>query len=154
MAVQALGYAGFDGRARRLAAVRNRTGRPAGGRAQPVAAGIPVDDRKQRMSSTARCRTACFFGWEVADAAALDALASRLKRPRLTLPPRGRRSLTTGVFAPDCVFRDPAGNRLEVFFTGAEIDDTPFSPAVRFPVSATGPLGLGHAVLTVETSTR
>jgi 2,3-dihydroxybiphenyl 1,2-dioxygenase len=46
-------------------------------------------------------------------------------------------------------FSDPAGNRLEVFY-GAAIDDTPFSPGRSISGFRTGPLGLGHAVLTVE----
>ena len=46
-------------------------------------------------------------------------------------------------------FRDPAGNRLEAFY-GAEIDDTPFCPGRSISGFRTGPLGLGHAVLTVE----
>ncbi|MBK5653697.1 MAG: VOC family protein, partial [Rhizobium sp.] len=45
--------------------------------------------------------------------------------------------------------RDPAGNRLEAFH-GAEIDDTPFKPGRSISGFRTGPLGLGHAVLTVE----
>ncbi len=46
-------------------------------------------------------------------------------------------------------FRDPAGNRLEAFH-GAEIDNTPFAPGRSISGFRTGPLGLGHAVLTVE----
>src|SRR5258707_6653447 len=46
-------------------------------------------------------------------------------------------------------FRDPAGNRLEVFYV-AEVDDVPFSPGRSISGFRTGPLGLGHAVLTVE----
>ncbi len=46
-------------------------------------------------------------------------------------------------------FRDPAGNRLEAFY-GAEIDVTPFLPGRSISGFRTGPLGLGHAVLTVE----
>ena len=46
-------------------------------------------------------------------------------------------------------FHDPAGNRLEAFY-GAEIDDTPFMPGRSISGFRTGPLGLGHAVLTVE----
>jgi len=44
---------------------------------------------------------------------------------------------------------DPAGNRLEAFY-GAEIDETPFSPGRSISGFRTGPLGLGHAVLTVD----
>ena len=46
-------------------------------------------------------------------------------------------------------FRDPAGNRLEAFY-GAEIDDTPFSPGRSISGFRTGPLGVGHVVLTVD----
>src|SRR5207302_10281918 len=46
-------------------------------------------------------------------------------------------------------FNDPGGNRLEVFY-GAEIDDAPFRPGRSISGFRTGPLGLGHAVLTVE----
>ncbi len=46
-------------------------------------------------------------------------------------------------------FADPAGNRLEAFH-GAEIDETPFAPGRSISGFRTGPLGLGHAVLTVE----
>jgi 2,3-dihydroxybiphenyl 1,2-dioxygenase len=46
-------------------------------------------------------------------------------------------------------FHDPAGNRLEAFH-GAEIDATPFCPGRSISGFRTGPLGLGHAVLTVE----
>jgi 2,3-dihydroxybiphenyl 1,2-dioxygenase len=41
------------------------------------------------------------------------------------------------------------GNRLEAFY-GPEIDDTPFCPGRSISGFRTGPLGLGHAVLTVE----
>ena len=41
-----------------------------------------MDDRKQRIViDRAMPDGARFFGWEVADAAALDALAARLERP-------------------------------------------------------------------------
>src|SRR5947209_18302265 len=46
-------------------------------------------------------------------------------------------------------FNDPGGNRLEVFY-GAEIDDATFRPGRSISGFRTGPLGLGHAVLTVE----
>ena len=56
MALLGLGYAGFGSAdARRLAAVRHRPGRPAGGRARQFAAGVP-DGRPQaaHRRSTAR----------------------------------------------------------------------------------------------------
>ncbi len=38
-----------------------------------------MDDRKQRVIVSADAASASFYGWEVADAAALDALAARLE---------------------------------------------------------------------------
>ena len=82
-----------------------------------------MDDRKQRIViDRAMPEGSRFFGWEVADARRVRGLIS---------------------------FRDPGGNRLEAFF-GAEIDTTPFSPGRSISGFRTGPLGLGHAVLTVE----
>jgi catechol 2,3-dioxygenase-like lactoylglutathione lyase family enzyme len=109
-----------------------------------------MDDRKQRIVIDRTIgEGARFFGWEVADSAALDALAARLEaagvhvvaEPQTLADARRVRSLIS--------FRDPAGNRLEAFY-GAEIDDTPFAPGRSISGFRTGPLGLGHAVLTVE----
>jgi 2,3-dihydroxybiphenyl 1,2-dioxygenase len=109
-----------------------------------------MDDRKQRIViDRSMPDGARFFGWELADAAALDQLAARLEAAKIVVtaePPtladnRRVRSLIS--------FRDPAGNRLEAF-CGAEIADTPFSPGRSISGFRTGPLGVGHAVLTVE----
>src|SRR5260370_391251 len=79
--------------ARRLAAVRDQTGRPAGGGAQPVTAGLP-DGRPQAAYRHRPFEPdgARFFGWEVADAAALDLLAARLEEAEVDViaePPAG-----------------------------------------------------------------
>ena len=109
-----------------------------------------MDDRKQRVViDRAMGEGARFFGWEVADQTALDALAARLEKAgvRVTAEPqtladaRRVRALIS--------FHDPAGNRLEAFH-GAEIDDTPFRPGRSISGFRTGALGLGHVVLTVE----
>jgi 2,3-dihydroxybiphenyl 1,2-dioxygenase len=109
-----------------------------------------MDDRKQRIViDRAMGEGARFFGWEVADEAALDALAARLEgagvavtaEPIALADARRVRALIS--------FRDPAGNRLEAFY-GAEIDETPFKPGRSISGFRTGPLGLGHVVLTVE----
>jgi 2,3-dihydroxybiphenyl 1,2-dioxygenase len=109
-----------------------------------------MDDRKQRIViDRAMGEGARFFGWEVTDAAALDALAARLEAAgvRVTAEPKvladARR--VHGLIS----FIDPAGNRLEAFY-GAEIDDTPFKPGRAISGFRTGPLGIGHAVLTVQ----
>jgi 2,3-dihydroxybiphenyl 1,2-dioxygenase len=109
-----------------------------------------MDDRKQRIViDRAMPDGARFFGWEVADAVALDQLGARLEaakvdviaEPQMLADNRRVRSLIS--------FDDPAGNRLEAFY-GAEIADTPFSPGRSMSGFRTGPLGVGHAVLTVE----
>jgi 2,3-dihydroxybiphenyl 1,2-dioxygenase len=109
-----------------------------------------MDDRKQRIVIDRSMADGMrFFGWEVADAAALEALASRLEKhgvnvvaePQTLADARRVRRLIS--------FRDLAGNRLEAFY-GPEIDDTPFLPGRSISGFRTGPLGLGHAVLTVE----
>ena len=151
MALQGLGYAGFgssdlDGWRQfgtglvGLQAVER-------GNAQ---LSFRMDDRKQRIViDRAMPDGTRFFGWEVADAAALDALAARLETAgiNITAEPRTLADArhVTGLIS----FSDPGGNRLEAFY-GAEIDDTPFRPGRSISGFRTGPLGLGHAVLTVE----
>jgi 2,3-dihydroxybiphenyl 1,2-dioxygenase len=109
-----------------------------------------MDDRKQRIIvDGSMAEDERFFGWEVRDARALDSLAARLEaaqvdvtaEPQALADDRRVRSLIS--------FRDPAGNRLEAFH-GAAIDDTPFCPGRSISGFRTGPLGLGHAVLTVK----
>jgi 2,3-dihydroxybiphenyl 1,2-dioxygenase len=109
-----------------------------------------MDDRKQRIViDRAMAEGTRFFGWEVADAAALEALAARLDaagvrvvaEPQTLADNRRVRGLIS--------FCDPEGNRLEAFY-GPEIDQTPFKPGRSISGFRTGPLGLGHAVLTVE----
>jgi 2,3-dihydroxybiphenyl 1,2-dioxygenase len=109
-----------------------------------------MDDRKQRIViDRSMPDGARFFGWEVADAAALDELAARLERHQVNVVAEPQTLADARRVGGLISFRDPAGNRLEAFY-GAEIDDTPFSPGRSISGFRTGPLGLGHAVLTVE----
>lgn len=109
-----------------------------------------MDDRKQRIIVDADGGEGIgFFGWEVADAAALDELAARLERAEVDVIAESRALADTRRVGGLISFRDPSGNRLEAFY-GAEIDETPFSPGRSISGFRTGPLGLGHAVLTVE----
>src|SRR6201996_3413475 len=151
MALQALGYVGFgsadlDGWKQFGAGLM---GLQAGERSPSLLA-FRMDDRKQRIViDKAMPDGGRFFGWEVADAAALDALAARLENANVKVtaePPtladnrRVRRVIS---------LHDPIGNRLEAFY-GAEIADTPFSPGRSISGFRTGPLGVGHVVLTVD----
>src|SRR6185312_12970283 len=109
-----------------------------------------MDDRKQRVViDRAMGDGVRFFGWEVADGAALDALAARLERAGVTVIAEPQTLADTRRVRALISFHDTAGNRLEAFH-GAEIDETPFSPGRSISGFRTGPLGLGHVVLTVE----
>jgi 2,3-dihydroxybiphenyl 1,2-dioxygenase len=97
---------------------------------------LRMDDRKQRIIvHTDENEGPSFYGWEVADAAALDALAAHLEKSGVKLA-RGSRALAEERRVKDLiVFSDPIGNRLEAFH-GAEVASDPFKP--------------GHAVLTAQ----
>jgi catechol 2,3-dioxygenase-like lactoylglutathione lyase family enzyme len=109
-----------------------------------------MDDRKQRIViDRSLGEGERFFGWEVADAAALDALAAKLETAEVEVVSEPGTLADNRRVKRVISFRDPAGNRLEAFY-GAEIDDAPFLPGRSISGFRTGPLGLGHAVLTVE----
>jgi 2,3-dihydroxybiphenyl 1,2-dioxygenase len=109
-----------------------------------------MDDRKQRIVIDRSLPDGeRFFGWEVADAAALDALAAKLEKAQIKVTSEPGTLADNRRVKRLISFRDPAGNRLEAFY-GAEIDEAPFLPGRSISGFRTGPLGLGHAVLTVE----
>jgi len=109
-----------------------------------------MDDRKQRLIvDRSLANGDRYFGWEVADGAALDALAARLEAAGVPV-----RRETMALADQRCVremisFSDPAGNRLEAFH-GAAIDDEQFKPGRAISGFRTGPLGMGHAVFHVK----
>jgi len=111
---------------------------------------LRMDDRKQRVIVTADSEGgASFYGWEVADRTALEALGSRLESTGVRAA-RGSRALSDERRVRELiVFADPIGNRLEAFH-GPEIASEPFRPGRSISGFRTGPLGMGHAVLTVE----
>jgi 2,3-dihydroxybiphenyl 1,2-dioxygenase len=111
---------------------------------------LRMDDRKQRVIvHTGADDGPSFYGWEVADGAALDGLAAHLERSGVKVA-RGSRALADERRVKDLiVFSDPIGNRLEAFH-GAEIASDPFKPGRSISGFRTGPLGMGHAVLTAE----
>jgi 2,3-dihydroxybiphenyl 1,2-dioxygenase len=151
MALQALGYAGFGSSAledwRQFGT--GLVGLQAVERSSSLLA-FRMDDRKQRIViDRSLPEGARFFGWEVADAAALDALAARLEAAEVDVTTEPQTLADARHVRGLISFHDPAGNRLEAFY-GAAIDDTPFSPGRSISGFRTGPLGLGHAVLTVE----
>jgi 2,3-dihydroxybiphenyl 1,2-dioxygenase len=111
---------------------------------------LRMDDRRQRVVVLADGDDgAAFFGWEVADGAALDRLAARLEAARVTVERPGRAVADERRVRELIRFRDPAGNSLEAFH-GAEIASDPFRPGRALSGFRTGPLGMGHVVLNVE----
>ncbi|MGA7994460.1 MAG: VOC family protein [Bradyrhizobium sp.] len=151
MAVRALGYAGFGSTA--LDDWRHfgtgLVGLQAVERGNSLLA-FRMDDRKQRIViDRSAPEGSRFFGWEITDAAELDALAARLETAGVGVTAEPQTLADTRHVAALISFRDPAGNRLEAFY-GAEIAEEPFSPGRSISGFRTGPLGLGHAVLTVE----
>ena len=115
---------------------------------------LRMDDRKQRLLVDRDSRNGCnFFGWEVADAGALDAYAARLESHGVAVV-REPRAVADRRCVTDLIsFSDPMGNRLEVFH-GAALADAPFVPSRCISGFRTGPLGLGHVVLTTDSIER
>jgi 2,3-dihydroxybiphenyl 1,2-dioxygenase len=111
---------------------------------------LRMDDRKQRVVvSEDGGEGVAFFGWEVADAAALHALAAKLETAGVQVA-RGSRALADERRVKELVvLADPQGNRLEIFH-GAETAGEPFKPGRSISGFRTGPLGMGHAVLHVK----
>ena len=109
-----------------------------------------MDDRKQRLVvNGAENEGLGFFGWEVADAAALDRLAARLDAHDVAITRASRRLADERHVADLIAFADPAGNRLEAFH-GPAVANEPFVPGRPISGFRTGALGMGHAVLHVE----
>ena len=149
--LQALGYAGFG--SDRLDDWRqfgaSLVGLQAVERGRSLLA-FRMDDRKQRIVIDRSLGDGTrFFGWEVANDAALDKLAATLQAAHIDVTREPQTLADARRVHALISFLDPAGNRLEAFH-GAEIDDTPFKPGRTISGFRTGPLGLGHAVLTVE----
>ncbi len=106
-----------------------------------------MDDRKQRvMVSSDPGDDAQFFGWEVADATALEQLAARLEARDVAVRKLPRSVADARRVADAIAFADPAGNVLEAFW-GAEVTSQPFQPGRAISGFRTGPLGMGHVVL-------
>ena len=109
-----------------------------------------MDDRKQRLIvDRALDAGAHYFGWEVTDAAALDALAARLEAHGVPTKREPQALADQRCVSALISFADPVGNRLEAFY-GAAVDSEPFRPGRTISGFRTGPLGMGHAVLTAE----
>ena len=111
---------------------------------------LRMDDRHQRFLVERGGGEGCrFFGWEVADAAALDRLGASLERGGVRVTREGRALAGQRRVAELISFDDPMGNRLEAFYDAA-VADTPFRPGRCISGFRTGALGVGHVVLTTD----
>ncbi len=148
--IQALGYLGF-GTSRPNDWADFATGR-LGMQAVDRGGGMQafrMDDRKQRLLiDPAIPDNERVFGWEVADAAALDALAARLEAAGVTVRRASGSMADQRAAAGVISFNDPAGNMLEAFY-GARIAADPFRPGRDIAGFRAGPLGVGHVLLAV-----
>jgi 2,3-dihydroxybiphenyl 1,2-dioxygenase len=107
-----------------------------------------MDDRKQRILVSSEEQGEGAFGWEVEDAAALDALAGRLEAAKVPVARVPAAVAAARAVREAIRFQDPAGTKLEAFH-GAEIADAPFAPGRPISGFRTGALGMGHVVLHV-----
>src|SRR5262245_62269783 len=112
---------------------------------------LRMDDRKQRLVvNQDGGEGTAFLGFEVESASALDAYAARLDQHGVKVA-RGARALADERCVADLiVFSDPGGNRLEVFHC-PQLSGDRFRPGSARSGFRTGPLGMGHVVLTLGT---
>lgn len=150
MAIQALGYLGIG--SVKLDDWTDFASKSLGMQAVDRGGGVRafrMDDRKQRLVvDGALAEGQRYFGWEVADEAALDVLAARLEGAGVAVRHEAA-ALADQRFVRSLIsFTDPAGNRLEAFH-GAQVADEPFRPGRDISGFRTGPQGMGHVLLMV-----
>ena len=94
----------------------------------PSGVSFRMDDRRHRLLVQAGDDGGpAFFGWEVADAAALEKLAARLDNRGVVVCRPARTVADQRGVADLIAFDDPAGNHLEAFH-GAATAAEPFRP--------------------------
>ena len=122
---------------------------------QPVELGaghlaLRMDERSRRFLVHPSSRDGMsYFGFEVADAAALARAAAELSDAKVAVTAASPSDLEMRRVAGMVHFADPDGNRVELFH-GAAPADEPFDPARPIGGFRTGALGLGHVVVTTD----
>ena len=111
---------------------------------------LRMDDNKQRLCVEANGGEGISaFGWEMADGAAMRAMGAQLEKAGVTVT-HGPRALADERRVQELIIaHDPLGQRLE-FFHGAEVAPDDFKAGRVHSGFRTGPLGIGHIVITVE----
>jgi 2,3-dihydroxybiphenyl 1,2-dioxygenase len=111
---------------------------------------LRMDERCQRVLVQRGASDApAFFGFEAADAPALQAAISKLEAAGIAVTRATEQELALRRVDAMAWCRDPSGNRIEIFHGQA-----PGTDALQLPRPhggfRTGPLGMGHAVFHVE----
>jgi 2,3-dihydroxybiphenyl 1,2-dioxygenase len=111
---------------------------------------LRMDDRKQRLIVNADGGEGIeFLGFEVPDGASLETIGTRVERHGVKVA-RASRALADERMVEDLIFfPDPAGNRIEIFH-GAGVASDPFVTGRPISGFRTGPLGMGHVVLSTD----
>ena len=110
--------------------------------------GLRMDEKHQRMIiEKADTDGGKYYGFEVADEAALRAAAAELSGRRIEVKPGTSEGLERRAVAGMVWFTDPIGNRIELFH-GLKTAKDGFTPPRPIAGFRTGPLGFGHVVLT------
>lgn len=110
---------------------------------------LRMDDRRQRFlvheDSGGGMK---LMGWEVASRADLEAVCEKLHEANVPYAQMSAALCLERFVKEGIALDDPAGNRVEIVLEPAFADDG-FVPGRAISGFVTGPLGLGHAVLTV-----
>lgn len=109
-----------------------------------------MDDRAQRLVvDRSLADGERYFGFEVADVAALQSLAGKLEAAGVAVRLEATSLADQRLVRELISFDDPGGNHLEAFY-GAAIADQPFRPGRSISGFRTGALGMGHVVFHVK----
>ena len=115
----------------------------------PAGLGLRMDDKPHRiLVHPSASDGAAYFGWEVEDAAELDAAAGQLEANGVRVHRSTDAELEIRRVRGLVWCADPLGNRVELYYGLAPAQHA-FEPARPLSGFRTGSLGLGHAVLIV-----
>ncbi|HXX10166.1 MAG TPA: VOC family protein [Burkholderiales bacterium] len=121
---------------------------------QPTAFGLSLrmDDREHRiLVHRGEGKGGGYYGWDVGGAIELEDAAGELEAHGVKVRRAQSAELDIRRVAGMLWFEDPLRNRVELFY-GLAPASAPFEPPRPLSGFRTGPLGLGHAVLTVPSA--
>ncbi len=115
---------------------------------------LRMDERCQRvLVQRGENDAPAFFGFETANAQALQAVVNKLEASGVALTRATEKELAARRVEAMAWCRDPSGNRIEIFHgqaTGEQNGDGPLTLPRPHSGFRTGPLGMGHVVFHVE----